>query len=576
MHHRRSLGLLVALFFSLVAIDLLLVRDWVWLSDAIFGERFWVNYLISSFVFWVFLFTIRGLGGTKRIPRTLLATVIGVAFFAQTAYFGVYGKFVTVFDIRFFFADPILTLSLWSQSTQQILPIIVGSLAGYMMYRVIGLSPSPRRWLIWSKGIFGGLLFAVITLNWYGAPTFQFAPVAYVGNFLSAIEFDINRDDYPPKPELEERSAARDAPSIVFVVGESLNASHMGLYGYDRDSTPKLDALEKAGSVVAMRNAVSIGTRTLLSVPYMLTGLQGIDPHGVIYSVPTIFNYAKSAGYQTALITSQDFQWRDIDKLFVDQDLDYFRQGVDFSPSANVLTGADDQLVLQTGIKPWIESTKASGKPFMLVTQMSGSHYPFSSQVPQAFKQFLPEESESGINAYDNTVWYTDFYLSGLLESVREADPNSWVFYSTDHGQHVAGDGKGFHGDLSPAVIHNALLVFPPQQYSDQIAAQIESPVSQADIFATILDLMDVDPVAPIDGLSLLSEIPNDRMRITSAYMKTLHNDPVAALVFPDRSLYVIDFSRGSVSIENTDEVMDYDQLDPAYRRLFNDRLTAQ
>jgi len=118
--------------------------------------------------------------------------------------------------------------------------------------------------------------------------------------------------------------------------------------------------------------------------------------------------------------------------------------------------------------------------------------------------------------------------------------------------------------------------VFPPQQYSDQIAAQIESPVSQADIFATILDLMDVDPVAPIDGLSLLSEIPNDRMRITSAYMKTLHNDPVAALVFPDRSVYVIDFSRGSVSIENTDEVMDYDQLDPAYRRLFNDRLTAQ
>ena len=315
------------------------------------------------------------------------------------------------------------------------------------------------------------------------------------------------------------------------------------------------------------------GPRTLCSVPYMMTGLQGVDPHGVIYSVPTIFNYAKSAGYNTALITAQDFQWRNVDKIFVDQDMDHFEQGVHFSPDVSVSVGADDRVVLQQGVKPWLQRQQDSDKPFMLVVQMSGSHPPFSRQVPADMKQFLPEENPNSINAYDNTVWYTDLVLSELLEAVRAQAPGAWVFYSSDHGEHVTGKGGAFHGDFMDEVTHNSLLVFPPASALEIIRQQEQAPVSQADIFATMLELMQVDPVTPIDGMSLLQPIPEDRLRVVTAFMKTLHNDPRAALIFPDRSLYEVDFERRNVRLSDGDTVIPYKQLNADYRAIFDRRL---
>ena len=57
--------------------------------------------------------------------------------------------------------------------------------------------------------------------------------------------------------------------------------------------------MQARGELVAFENAVSIGTRTMVSVPYMLHGIQGIDPTGWIYRTPSVFNYASSAGSQT-------------------------------------------------------------------------------------------------------------------------------------------------------------------------------------------------------------------------------------------------------------------------------------
>ncbi len=44
----------------------------------------------------------------------------------------------------------------------------------------------------------------------------------------------------------------------------------------------------------------------------------------------------------------------------------------------------------------------------MQAVQMSGSHAPFSRQVLKEIKHFLPEEHPNSVNAYDNSVWYTD------------------------------------------------------------------------------------------------------------------------------------------------------------------------
>jgi hypothetical protein len=46
---------------------------------------------------------------------------------------------------------------------------------------------------------------------------------------------------------------------------------------------------------------------------------------------------------------------------------------------------------------------------------MDGSHYPYSRHSPQQYKKFIPEEDEDGINAYDNTLVYSDIYLNNHI-----------------------------------------------------------------------------------------------------------------------------------------------------------------
>lgn len=573
----RSPNMMLLLVWALLMVlDLILVRDLSWTIDQLTGKRFWVNFLLSGFVYWALLFNLRGIWATRRVLSLAILGLLFASYFAQTSYFSVYRKFVTAFDFRFFVGDPVMTFQLWWEYAALGRVAFVSAVALLLLFPVLQASRKPG-WISRSlSGFFGVAIFFLVTLNWYGTAHFQSAPVAYLGNLIGAVEIEAKRSDLPEKPVLAQKQAAENAPSIVFVIGESLNKSHMGVYGYERDTTPNLSRLAAQGKMVALNNALAIGPRTLCSVPYMMTGLQGIDPHGVIYGVPTIFNYGKSAGYRTGLITAQDFQWRNVDQIFVDQDLDHYQQGTAFSADVSVSIGADDMDVFERGIKPFIDNAAKDNEPYLLVAQMSGSHTPFADQVPQAFKKFLPEENPDSVNAYDNTVLYTDHYLNSIVELARKHNPNSWVFYSSDHGENITGQGGMFHSDFRPDIVRNSLLVFPPEGYLESVAKNTEAPVSQADIFATILELISVEAVLPIDGLSLLHPIDDERVRIVTAYMKTLHNDPRAALVFPDQSMYEIDFERGNVKLSDGKTLIRYEQLDQKYRQLFDQRLNPQ
>lgn len=100
--------------------------------------------------------------------------------------------------------------------------------------------------------------------------------------------------------------------------------------------------------------------------------------------------------------------------------------------------------------------------------------------------------------------------------------------------------------------------------------------MSQADIFATILSLMNIDPVAEIDGIDLQQEISTERLRVVSAYMKTLHNEPNAVLVFPDMRYIHVDFERGNATLRDGKTLTKYDALPVEYRQVFERRMQPQ
>ncbi|WP_286236600.1 phosphoethanolamine transferase [Neptuniibacter halophilus] len=562
------------IFMALAICDLLLVRDLSWLLNHLEGKRFWVNYsfsLASLFLLMICMAPIR-----SGVIRSLFLFFILGTQIAQQSYFAVYGSFVSVFDLRFVAADPLLTLELWLGNAIILKPLLLLLIELPLLMLLFRLELRPHWLLKGSSLVLASLLFLLVTFSWYGISKFQFSSVAYAGIFPGLIERHAFETKLAEKPAVPEQTPAADAPNIVYVIGESLTLDHLGIYGYERQTTPRLQQMMDRNEVLLYRNAVSIGTRTLSSVPYMLTGLQGIDPAGLVYSSPTLFNYAKAAGYRTALITAQDFQWRNVDQIFVDPDMDFYQSGTDFSASVSVSDGADDIKVLEEGILPFLDQhfTRQDNAPLMLVTQMNGSHYPYTTHSPASIKQFLPELDENDINAYDNTVLYTDLYLQRLVEGVRAHDPEAWVFFSSDHGQDISKNKTQFNRGYSSGVIHNALMVFPPKSALNALPDNINSPVSQADIFATILDLMQIEPISEINGVSLRQPIDPERLRVVSAYMKTLHNEPNAVLVFPDLGYIHVDFDRQSATLQDGQSIIPYAELDQRYRDYFERRLT--
>jgi membrane-anchored protein YejM (alkaline phosphatase superfamily) len=271
-------------------------------------------------------------------------------------------------------------------------------------------------------------------------------------------------------------------------------------------------------------------------------------------------------------ISAQDTQWGHIKDLFVDEDVDYFWHGVTMNKDASVHKGADDMRVLNEIAMPYIDNITKQEKPFLLVLQMDGSHYPYNKHSTKQHKKFLPEDEPNSINAYDNTVVKTDDYLSKIIGKMRSNYPDSWVFYSSDHGQGLGGKSGQFNQDPHLNIIHNPLLISAPKSYYRVLMRNQNLPVSQADIVPSILAIIGMKPHANVNGKSLLDTQDPNRLRVVSQYMPTQHNDPRAVLVKPDLSVYTLDFEKMSVTFPDGKKAIRFKDWDKKYQQIFIDR----
>ncbi|MDG4946897.1 phosphoethanolamine transferase [Weeksellaceae bacterium KMM 9713] len=102
-------------------------------------------------------------------------------------------------------------------------------------------------------------------------------------------------------------------------------------------------------------------------------------------------------------------------------------------------------------------------KKFILIHTL-GSHFRYTNRYPKEFEVFKPVMNEYGyselnfenrekvINAYDNSVLYTDFFLSQLIESLKIKNKNAVLLYLSDHGENLFDNKlKIFgHGTVNP------------------------------------------------------------------------------------------------------------------------------
>ncbi|MFH1618830.1 MAG: sulfatase [bacterium] len=171
--------------------------------------------------------------------------------------------------------------------------------------------------------------------------------------------------------------------NIIFLDICSTRADHFGTYGYDRDTTPNMDAFGKKSAV--FENALSEGSWCLPSYGSLLTG-HVPEIHGLYTNLPartlpsfetTLAQELKQAGYKTALFSGGVYllpEWG-LTKGFDDYTNIFSTSAADRVPAP-----FEDNLGAVTG---WVK--KNSDKPFFLFATIDDLHVPYHSPDPDKY-----------------------------------------------------------------------------------------------------------------------------------------------------------------------------------------------
>ena len=589
-NNRFSIGALWICILGLLVIDQLTVRLSGLRVTDFSSWRYWANQLASAFfVFGLIILLGSYLGALRRRGKIRLlqlallmnAIELSILFTLQSNHFLIYQKPFSSFSVRFVFENPELMAELARENIdigQSVLRVVPAVLPVIFLLRWCANSDAISRAVKISGGmsLLGSL--ALATFAWAAAPTMQHSLLSASAAFTDLIRMPDNfyKTEIPGQRNFTNLKCSADEvaggkPSVIWVVGESLVASRMSLYGYKRKTTDFLVQEWQAERLMRFNNAVSIGTVTRVSVPYLFFGLQGPDGNGRLYRTPSIFDYAKAAGLRTAFIGAQELRWGNQDKIIINGNVDLFKSGTDFDRSAGISKGAEDFKVLTEGAIPYLNSTQA---PFFLTLHMDGSHYPYSTHSLPQFKKFLPELTANDDNAYDNTVVQFDAYMRELLNVVRARHPGTWVFYSSDHGQNLSKESR-FNSGYSDNVIRNPLFVLPPENQGEGLVQNSGAPISQADLFATTLALWGCAPPEStrLDSMSLFGSVPKDRLRTVSGLMTSHLVDETVAIVLPNRQKIEVDYAKGAVMLPSGRVVPLSSWRSPARRFLERDNL---
>jgi glucan phosphoethanolaminetransferase (alkaline phosphatase superfamily) len=107
--------------------------------------------------------------------------------------------------------------------------------------------------------------------------------------------------------------------------------------------------------------------------------------------------------------------------------------------------------VLVDTVKEMLLQHGAKQEKMFFVIHTLGSHFNMTSRYPRTFDVFPDDDSRLSdqarlINAYDNTIVYTDHVLAELIEVVRARPGFKALLYVADHGENLKDDDRGLFG----------------------------------------------------------------------------------------------------------------------------------
>lgn len=271
-------------------------------------------------------------------------------------------------------------------------------------------------------------------------PTNWIASLAIYAHQLSKEDATAKNLFDPSKHFTYQSTPAIDDLFVVFVIGETTRWDHMGLLGYERDTTP---LLAQEANLIALRGT-SCDTATKLSLRCMFVRENGTEDNAQrTLKERNVFAVMRKLGFTSELFGMQSEAW-----FYSSLDANSYEiREIIVSEYVNSKRPIDDMLLvdqLEKSIKKYPQ-----GK-HLVVLHTKGSHHLYSQRYTREFARFTPEcmdiddscTRQQLINSFDNSVLYVDHMLKNVFDKLR--DKNALVFYVPDHGESID-ENSHFH-----------------------------------------------------------------------------------------------------------------------------------
>lgn len=332
----------------------------------------------------------------------------------------------------------------------------------------------------------------------------------------------------------------------ILVLGETSRACNWQLYGYGRETNP---LLSQRDDILVFNKVLTESNTTIKSVPMLLTPASAGN-HDDIFNYKSLISAFKEAGFVTSFISNQTPNpYFLVDKMGREADYTYFIK--DTEDKYGVLY--DDMALLG-----WVKNELQRGDEKLLIVLHSyGSHYCYNKRYPRQFAHFTPDEPNtldeecraSLINAYDNTIRYTDMFIDRLINLIDDENVVSAVMYVSDHGEEIFDDERKLilHSSAIPSYcqLHVPMLLWISPEYIEiypnklidglcNLDCNISSSLS---VFHTTLDLAGVNTPYLKAEYSVLNPSLIDCKRL---YL----DDKYVAVPLKDAGLNTKDFER--------------------------------
>lgn len=331
----------------------------------------------------------------------------------------------------------------------------------------------------------------------YLASTVKYVNNTYIKQPIPYQELGL---DAQLKPQVK---TASKPTLLVFVLGETARVYNYQYYGYERET----NAHTKPYSPIFFSDVQSCGTATAVSVPCMFSNMNRSNyDRDKAYNQDNVVDIMNRAGIHSI--------WREHDggdKAVAHRIKEMTLVAKNSDPLCN-----NDVCYDTAMLENFEQDTHDLKQDSIIFYHISGSHGPtYFERYPEEHKKFTPDcaradiencTKEQVVNTYDNTILYTDFFLSQAIQKLEKLTDkyNVALMYISDHGESLGENGVYLHGmpySLAPKEqTHVPMIMWMSDGFAEQKGinqtclrkAGKEQSFSQDNLFDSLLGLMDV------------------------------------------------------------------------------------